>query len=79
MWVYWLTDRTNGEATLIDGDTVERVLGVELGYVEWCIRVDRMFENGKWRVRMQRRLVPRGDFTNDRCADNAAVSPTRPN
>lgn len=50
MQVYWLTDQTNGEATLVDADTVERLLGIELGYVEWCIEMDRMFENGKWRV-----------------------------
>ena len=50
MQVYWLTDRTNGETNLVDGDTVERLLGVEIGYVEWCIRIDRVFENGRWRV-----------------------------
>ena len=50
MQVYWLTDRTNGEVTLADGDTVERLLGVELGYVEWCIMEDGVFENGKWEV-----------------------------
>lgn len=42
MQVYWLTDLTNGEATLVDGDTVERLLGVELGYVDWCIKVDEL-------------------------------------
>ena len=51
MRVYWLMDRTTGEVTLVDGDTIERLLGVELGYVEWCIEVDGMFENGGWRVR----------------------------
>lgn len=50
MQVYWLTDRTTGETTLVDADTVERLLGVELGYVEWCIKVGGLFENGKWRV-----------------------------
>lgn len=50
MQTYWLTDRTTGEATLVDGDTVERLLGVELGYVDWCIGEDRVFENGKWKV-----------------------------
>ena len=50
MQVYWLTDRVNGEATLADGDTVERLLRVELGYVEWCIRIDGVFENGTWMV-----------------------------
>lgn len=51
MQVYWLTDRTNGEVILVDADTVERLLGIELGYVEWCIRVDGVFENGWWQVR----------------------------
>ena len=46
MQTYWLRDRSTCEVTLLDGDTVERVLGVELGYVEWCIRVDGAFENG---------------------------------
>jgi len=50
MQTYWLTDRTNGEATLVDAYTVERVLGVELGYVEWCVMVDGAFENGKWKA-----------------------------
>lgn len=50
MQTYWLTDRTSGEATLVDADTVERVLGVELGYLDWCIKVDGVFENGVWRV-----------------------------
>ena len=50
MQVYWLTDRSNGEATLVDSDTIERLLGVEVGYVGWCIRVDGVFENGKWKV-----------------------------
>jgi len=50
MQVYWLTDRSDGEATLVDGDTVERLLGIELGYVEWCLKVNGVFENGRWRV-----------------------------
>ena len=52
MRVYWLTDRHPGEVTLVDGDTIERLLGVELGYAEWCILVDGVFENGKWSVWM---------------------------
>ena len=51
MRTYWLTDRQTGEVFLVDGETVERLLEVELGYVEWCIRVDGIFENGEWRVR----------------------------
>jgi len=45
MQVYWLTDGTIGEATLVDGKTVERVLGVGLGNVE-CGMVHR----GRWSV-----------------------------
>ena len=50
MQVYCLTDRTTGEVILVDGDTVQRLLGVEFGYVEWCIGEDGVFENGRWRV-----------------------------
>lgn len=32
--------------TLVDGDTIERLLGVKLEYVEWCIGEDGGFENG---------------------------------
>jgi len=35
MQIYWLTDRQTGEVTLVDSDTVELLLGVEIGYVEW--------------------------------------------
>ncbi len=31
--------------TLVDADTVERLLGVELGYVEWCIGVGCAFRD----------------------------------
>lgn len=50
MQVYWLTDRTTGEATLVDGDTVERLLVIEFGYVHWCTWIDAVFENGKWGI-----------------------------
>ena len=50
MQTYWRTDQTAGETTLVDGDTAERLLRVELGYVEWCIGIDGVFENGKWHV-----------------------------
>ena len=39
MRIYWLTDRSNGDVVLVDGATVERVLGVELGYLDQCIRL----------------------------------------
>jgi len=50
MQTYWLTDRKTDEVLLVDADTIEQLLGIELGYVEWCIRVDEMFENAEWRV-----------------------------
>ena len=50
MQTYWLTDRATGDATLVDADILERLLGVELGYVEWCIKINGVFENGKWRL-----------------------------
>lgn len=34
MQIYWLTVRQSGEATLVDADTFERLLGIEIGYVE---------------------------------------------
>ena len=53
MRAYWLTDRETGGTTLVDEDTVERLIGVELGYVDWCIEQDGMFENGRWKVVMK--------------------------
>jgi hypothetical protein len=50
MQLYWLTDRQTGEETLADRDTTARLVGVEISYVKWCIEVDGVFENGKWKV-----------------------------
>ena len=50
MLLYWLIDRSTGEFILVDADAIERLLGVELGCVEWCISGDGAFENGRWRV-----------------------------
>jgi len=66
MQSYWLTDRTNGEATLVDSDTVERLLGVEPGYVEWCIGEDGVFENEGWKARLAIGLADRS-ATGDDC------------
>jgi hypothetical protein len=62
MQLYWLKDRQTGEETLVDGDTVARVIGVEIGYMEWCIEVDEAFENGRWRVRSAKWDWPLADF-----------------
>ncbi|UPH71733.1 hypothetical protein LGT41_0002630 [Abyssibius alkaniclasticus] len=50
MRIYWLTDRSNGDVALVDCATVERVLGVELAYVDQCIWDVGEFENAKWVV-----------------------------
>ncbi len=50
MPTYWLTDLETGDTALVDGGTIEQVLGVELGYVDWCIEQDGKYENGKWKV-----------------------------
>jgi hypothetical protein len=42
--VSWLFDNT---CILVDGRTVERLLGVELGYVDWRIGEDGVFESGE--------------------------------
>lgn len=57
MQTYWLTDRSNGEEALVDGATVERVFGVELGFVDQCISDDGKFENWMWVVRVSGAVV----------------------
>ena len=57
MRTYWLTDRSNGEVALVDGATVERVLGVELEHVDQCIRDDDEFENAMWVVKQGSNLT----------------------
>ena len=47
---YLLTDKSTGEIALVDGDTVERLVGVEIGYIDWAIECDGKFENGLWVV-----------------------------
>ena len=47
---YLLTDKSTGEIALADSDTVERLVGVEIGYIDWAIECDGKFENGMWVV-----------------------------
>ena len=47
---YWLTDLTTGDSLLVDADTIERVLGVEISYINWVLENEEFYENGKWRV-----------------------------
>jgi len=50
MRTYWLTDRESDSAILVDEETVELVLEIEIRYIDWCIEQDGMFENGRWKV-----------------------------
>ena len=50
MLQYWLTDLTTGEGLQVDADTIERVLGVEISYINWVLENDGVYENRKWRV-----------------------------
>lgn len=47
---YLLTDNSTGEIALVDRDTVERLVGIEIGYIDWAIKCDGKVENGIWVV-----------------------------
>ena len=49
---YTLVDRATGEETDVDADTVERVISVEIGYIDWALKEGEKFENGSWEVRV---------------------------
>ena len=46
MCVYSLVDRATGDVIEIDGCTVERVIDIEIAYINWAIEMDGKFENG---------------------------------
>ncbi|WP_449045666.1 hypothetical protein [Paracoccus versutus] len=48
---YHLTDWRGGAAHEVDAEALERIIGIEAGYVDWAIAQDGVFENGRWRVR----------------------------
>ncbi len=50
MCVYSLIDRATGEEIEADKKTVERLIGVEIAYINWAIEQDGKFENGKWAI-----------------------------
>lgn len=50
MRVYWVLDRDEGEEVLLDENALCRLLGVEIDYIDWCIKQDGYFENGDYRV-----------------------------
>ncbi|WJS84229.1 hypothetical protein [Paracoccus sp. TOH] len=48
---YRLTERQSGAVLEVDAEALERILGIEAGYVDWGIAEDGAFENRRWRVR----------------------------
>ena len=53
MRLYTIVDKTTGEETEANADTVERILGVEISYIDWLLEQDGKFENGDWEVRVK--------------------------
>jgi len=47
---YVLWDLDTGDPLVLEAEAVERLLGIELGYLDWTIEQDGLFENGKWRL-----------------------------
>ena len=47
---YWLTNLNTGECVNVNAGTVERVLNVDISYIDWVLKTDGKFENGTWRV-----------------------------
>ena len=45
---YTLVNKATGEETEADADTVERVTGMEIGYIDWSIQQDGKYENRDW-------------------------------
>ncbi len=50
MCIYSLIDRATGEEVEADGCTVERLTGIEIGYINWVIEQDSKFENANWTI-----------------------------
>jgi hypothetical protein len=49
---YTLVDKANGEEIEAKEGTVERVIGVEISYIDFVLEQDGKFENGDWVVRV---------------------------
>lgn len=47
---YWLRDVHAEEFYELKGADILRIVGVELYIIDWAIRHDGAFENGRWRV-----------------------------
>lgn len=50
MDIWTITEKGTGNTLEINSDEVERLVGVEISYIEWTIQQDGRFENGRWRV-----------------------------
>lgn len=48
---YRLRDLLTGDEYDVGGAELARIIGVEIGYIDWVIAEDGAFENGRWRVR----------------------------
>ena len=52
MRIYILVDKATGEEIEADADTVERIIGVDLSYLDCVLKEDGKFENGDWEVHL---------------------------
>lgn len=52
MRFYILVDKATGEEIEADADTVERVTGVEIDYIDWVLEQDEKFADGDREVRL---------------------------
>ena len=43
---YTLVDNASGEETSADADKIERVTGVEIGYIDWVLEQTRNLKTG---------------------------------
>ena len=47
---YRVTDARSGEEIDLPAARLEVILGIEIGYIDWCLACDGAFANGRWRV-----------------------------
>lgn len=47
---YRVTDAQSSEGIDLPAARLEAILGIEIGYIDWCLACDGIFANGRWRV-----------------------------
>ncbi|WP_157970953.1 hypothetical protein [Pseudogemmobacter bohemicus] len=47
---YRVTDTMSGDEIDLPAARLEAILGIEIGYIDWCLACDGIFANGRWRV-----------------------------